>query len=67
MLGQYRASFDEVWSYLAAQGFTADQGGAEYRRLAREWDEAGRPRPLTGWLVERLPSPPGSSAAGSEG
>lgn len=45
--------FDALWERLAAEGGCDGRGGMEYRRVRREWEEAGRPEPILPFIRRR--------------
>lgn len=48
--------FCDVWEMLAEAGYCDSIGGAEYDRIVREWNDAGRPEPET-FIVQRANGP----------
>lgn len=52
--------FEQAWKRLARFGRCDGLGGAEYRRVLREWIEAGWPRRIENFIMlrARLAAPP---------
>ena len=48
-----RWTFRAVWRCLAAEDMCDTMGGAESRRVETEWQEAGRPRDVYGFIRRR--------------
>jgi|HubBroStandDraft_3_1064219.scaffolds.fasta_scaffold01389_5 hypothetical protein len=57
--------FRRVWRNLADEGQCDAIYSSEYRRIVREWYEAGRPAGLRSFIAVRASSPPPPPASSS--
>jgi hypothetical protein len=55
--------FLAVWKRLARKGACDDAGGAEFRRVFREWIGAGHPLPVAHFIRNRANIPAGDVKA----
>jgi hypothetical protein len=53
ILSALRCAFDHVWERLAEEGACDALGGAEYRRVYREWTQRRYPRPIAPFIRQR--------------
>jgi hypothetical protein len=52
--------FDEAWVRLSKEGKCDAAGTREYLRIREEWNQAGRPYNVWGFIEERANQPPHS-------